>query len=229
MKTFLFDLDDTLYNELDFVNSAFEAVSDYLARRHSLKREDIFSRLGEILAKNGRGKVFDTLLKELGVYSRQTLKSMLYVYRCHAPVQLGLYPDVLPLFECLTAFDIRLGIVTDGIALVQHNKIRALGLDEMVQAIVYTDLLGECGRKPSSVPFEIAVEMLGGTVADAVYLGDDPSKDFIGPNLLGMCTVQVKREKQPGSIHVPAEGKGLAGARFIVNSLAEVLSIISVR
>ena len=61
----IFDLDDTLYKEREFVKSGFKAVSRYLHFKFNLNEKKIFLQLLKILKKNGRGKIFDILCFQL--------------------------------------------------------------------------------------------------------------------------------------------------------------------
>jgi len=195
-RAVLLDLDDTLYPEREYVISGINAVSEFLA-----SRADLHLRIGsgEIarqcigLLDEGRGELFDRLLVRLGVSSPSLLGTLVHVYRAHQP-RLALFSDVAQSLDRLKRAGILLGIVTDGKATVQRKKIEALALGELVAtAICSDDLLAGCG-KPSKVPFEVALGYLQVPPEAAVYIGDDLSKDFIGPRGLGMGTIRIARE-----------------------------------
>lgn len=194
-RAVLLDLDDTLYPEREYVISGINAVSDFLISCTDL---DLRMRRGEIvkqfveLLNEERGELFDRMLYRLGHHSSSLLSTLIHVYRAHHP-SLALFGDVLPSFNRLKEAGIRLGIVTDGKATVQRKKIDALGLMEQVDTVICSDdLLAGCG-KPSTVPFEVALCYLHIPPEAAVYIGDDLSKDFIGPRRLGMGTIRIDR------------------------------------
>ena len=61
----VFDLDDTLYEEITYVKGGLKAVANYLFRTYQLDTpERISGRLFAILLKKGRGKIFDIFLQE---------------------------------------------------------------------------------------------------------------------------------------------------------------------
>lgn len=220
----LFDLDDTLFPERDFVVSGFGAVARHLADRFGGSVETWCTRLLELLDRDGRGNVFDTLLEELGARTNATLWALVHIYRTHRP-KLVLYDDVLPSFARLRAAGYRLGIVTDGKSCVQWNKIAALGLATEVDSVICTDDLGAAIQKPSPVPFQVALELHGGTVAQTAYVADDLSKDFIGPRQMGITTIRVDRGwEYPVQRHrnFPADHR----ADHVVCDLKEALQII---
>ena len=223
MKAVLFDLDDTLYPEIEFVKSGFRAVVRYLSSRYHFNEDYLFTQMLDILQRDGRGKVFDSLLRNLALYTEEKVKLLVYLYRSHCPT-IHLYEDVLPTLEQLRRCDMHLGIVTDGIASVQRNKIAALGLENLFDVIICTDELGREHWKPSTIPYKVALDLLQVTPLEAIYVGNDPSKDFIGSNSIGMLTIQVKRQIQQEPM--PDKIPELAGAKFVVKGLEEILPII---
>jgi putative hydrolase of the HAD superfamily len=199
MKAVLFDLDDTLYPEMDFVRSAFGAVAADLSSDVGIDAGFTRMRLLQILRRDGRGKVFDEFLHEQRLYTSERVARMLTVYRTHAP-SLRLHADVAPTLSWLRSTGVGLGIVTDGLASVQRAKIEALGLESKVDVIVCTDELGPRCSKPSRAGFERALEDLGGIPPGrAAYIGNDTTKDFVAPRLLGMTAIQIVR---PGLVRV---------------------------
>ncbi len=189
-RVLVFDLDDTLYPEHDFVASGFQAVDEELRR----KRIAGFLPVAQELFQSGlRGKIFDAVLAQLGVSSSpELIAELVQVYRSHTP-RLRLYPDAKWVLEHYAGE--RLGLVTDGISQTQRNKVRALGLEKCFAAVVYTDELGPERSKPSAVPFQTIATMLGieGETHRLVYVADNPSKDFLAPNQLGWTTVRIQR------------------------------------
>jgi putative hydrolase of the HAD superfamily len=185
------DLDDTLYPERQYVVSGINAVADFLASHVSCVREEIAARLLSLLDE-GREQLFDRLLNELGLHSPSVIATLVHVYRTHLPT-LSFCDDVLPALERLRTAGIRIGIVTDGKATMQRKKIEALVLAEQVDAIVCSDDLFEGCGKPSLLPFEVALSYLRVPPWESVYIGDDLSKDFIGPRQLGMGTIRIDR------------------------------------
>ena len=225
MRAVLFDLDDTLYPEMEFVRSGFRAVAVHLAARYRRNENSLFARLCDILERDGRGKVFDTLLRELGLYTRERVRVLVYLYRSHRP-SLRCAPAALRVLRSLRRRGMRLGIVTDGMASVQRRKITALGLEKLFHAIVCTDELGDGCAKPSPAPYRVACELIGVPPPETAYVADDPAKDFIAPNAMGMMTIQVGWK-------VPHARGGSAGEGALgcvtVDTLKEILPLLKGR
>lgn len=225
MKAVLFDLDNTLYPEIEFVKSGFRTVARYLSSRYHFDESALFTQMLHILQRDGRGKVFDTLLHKLNLYTEERVKLLVYLYRSHCPT-ICLYEDTLPTLEYLRRRGMLLGIVTDGMASVQRNKITALGLDKLFDVIICTDEMGKECWKPSVIPYKAALDFLQVRSSEATYVGDDTSKDFLGPNSLGMLTIQVNRSMQKNSIDIIS---GATKAKFVVKELREILAIVEGR
>ena len=176
IKGVIFDLDDTLYSEKEYVRSGYKAVSDYLGGRYEDKLWGFF--------EEGKPAI-DELLKELGRENEK--EAALKVYRSHKP-DIHLYPGVAEIIEELKEKGIKVGIITDGRAEGQKNKLEALGLD--VDDVLITDELGGIQfRKPCDIAFRIMMTRWRLNPADIVYVGDNPVKDFQAPQQLGMRSV----------------------------------------
>lgn len=181
VKGVIFDLDDTLYNEKDYVRSGFKAVSDYLQGKYEERLWTCFVE----------GKpAIDTLLRELG--REKERDEVIEVYRSHKPVIRPL-DGVKELINQLKHKDIKVGIITDGRPKGQRNKIEALGLE--IDDIIITDELGGPQfRKPCDIAFRIMSIRWRMNPSDIVYVGDNATKDFQAPRQLGMKCVYFKNE-----------------------------------
>ncbi len=186
----VFDLDDTLFVERDFVLSGFKAAARIAGSERGLA--DFERVCGKLFAAGHRGDVFDRALIALGIEADPAIvQNLVTAYRAHVP-QLTLLPDALSALVRLADAYVPVGLITDGPHAVQERKIEALRLVGLVQEIVCTDALG--GRdfwKPNPLAFELMMQRL--PAADYVYVGDNPAKDFVAPNALGWLSVQVLR------------------------------------
>lgn len=222
MKAFVFDLDDTLYPEIEFVKSGFQVVAGYLGDRYGYNEKELQSKLASILKRDGRGKVFNTLLEELGLYSEANLLLLIHLYRTHKP-NINLYKDVLLTIERLKNLGTNFAIVTDGMASVQRNKLVSLRLSNYFDILFCTDELGRKYWKPSTISFEVVLKLLDIMPDEAVYIGDNVFKDFLGPNSLGMHTIQVIRQK--GYENAKNNLSPSYFADFKINNLKDIFSI----
>lgn len=176
----VFDLDDTLYPERDFVRSGFRAVSAAIEREAGKCAFDRLIEWFECQHPDPFGKV----LKQFQLLiPKQTL---IDTYRNHCP-DLALTADVRGLLTELKSSGHVLGLLTDGRSRTQRNKIRALGLEEWIDAIVISEEFGSA--KPAERNYRYFEKCFAGR--PCVYVGDNLAKDFVAPNRLGWQTVGV--------------------------------------
>jgi len=141
---------------------------------------------------NGREGLFNYILNKYNIKKEGLLERLLGLYRAHEPA-IRLYEDATSVIHKLKLMKIKTGLITDGMKFVQHRKVLALGLDKMVDSIIFTEDLGPDCSKPSVVPFKAVCCSLQVKCEDACYIGDNPFKDFLGPNELKMASIRLKR------------------------------------
>jgi putative hydrolase of the HAD superfamily len=191
LLSILFDLDDTLYPEEEYVRSGFRTIALWANRELSIPSEEGLQRLLDYYERGVRGDTFNQWLAHYGYHDQSLIRTAIELYRNHIP-ELRLFPDVPDLLSELRA-KYSLGIVSDGLLNMQQNKVEALGLKNIFQAIVLSDEWGREFWKPNTKPFVAALERLGVNPDEAIYVGDNPLKDFLGARRLGMKTVWIRR------------------------------------
>jgi putative hydrolase of the HAD superfamily len=189
-RVLLFDLDDTLYPERSFVISGFHAVGAWLSSHLGLPADEVAEAFLSLHDGGARGDTFDRWLQNKGLDAGTYLDQLVNVYRRHMPSikPFDAVPDLLQRFRASR----RLGLVTDGFYEVQSHKLSALDIGRYFDVAVFSDELGREAWKPSTKPFEKALSMLGTPPEAAVYIADNPLKDFLGARQLGMETIRVR-------------------------------------
>jgi len=225
----LFDLDDTLYPERAFVDGGFRAVGRFLGPQLGRAPATIARRLRALHDRDGRGRLFDTLLAEYGRPADPDLVlAALLVYRAHRP-RTRPFSDVIESLDAIRTAGFRTGLVTDGLSAVQRRKLAALpDVAKRLDAVVMTDELGPAYAKPSAVPFRIACRLLGVDTGDAVYVGNDPRKDFVGAKEAGLWTIRTGRLPDEGgsSAHRDVAKDADADADAVAASFRDVVPLI---
>ncbi len=206
IKAIIFDLDDTLVSEYAFVKSGFKAVAKHLTEC----KEGVFASFsgvdGDILANEflslfdeGAKNVFNCFLDAHGVtgYTGDDVFSLVKVYREHEIDReiYKPYDDVEPFLSALKDMGIAAGILTDGFAVSQRNKIKTLGFDlhPAIKGIVVTAEHGEGWAKPSAKGFELLRDELNVRPQEMMYVGDNPKKDFYISRNIPIKTVRIIR------------------------------------
>jgi putative hydrolase of the HAD superfamily len=222
-RALLIDMDDTLYDEASYVRSGMAAVAREIARLSGAAAVEVEAMMLDELARNGRGKVFDAALERLGLQPRPDLiKGLVEAYRDHRP-DIALWPGVREALADLTR-DHRLAIVTDGLGLMQRRKVEALGVEPLVETIVYCWELG--WPKPDPRPYLKAMEQLGATATEAVVVGDNPAHDMAAARAAGLKSLRVRSGRFAAQAfpNLPAdvEAESFAAAAPLIRRLETV-------
>lgn len=171
----VFDLDDTLYNETDYLRSAYIEIAKKLERKSwkvLLARMVSLYRSGEDVF----GYITETY--------RMSKPELLSMYRNHDPV-LSPFKGVLDIFRRIKEKKGRIGIITDGRSSTQRKKLEALGLLGFIDKIVISEETGS--EKPEEKNYRIIEEAFENCIY--CYVAENIRKDFIAPNRLGWKTI----------------------------------------
>ena len=208
LSAVVFDLDDTLYLERDYVISGFRAVASWAESELGVPSEQCLSDLRSLFDEGVRTNTFDRWLRARGFHPQGYVQQMVDAYREHDPTICTF--DPVPGLLGSLADKCQLGLITDGRSTVQRRKLAALQLASSFDAVVLTGDLGPSWWKPSVLPFELIIALMGASAQNVVYVADNPLKDFIGARAAGMFSIWVRTPRglysglQPPSIeHVP--------------------------
>ncbi len=219
--TIAFDLDDTLYKEMDFVESGRNAVAEAIAAANGLDA----STLRRVMAEGA--DAFDALLGFLATkgISDYTIAGVLDIYRSHKP-DISLDAEAEATLTELHRRGTDIALITDGRSVTQRNKIEALGLYRFF-APDRIHISGETGADKHTPLAYMNVANSAVTPRRLVYVGDNPAKDFVNANLAGWTTVML-RDSRRINIHqqnlrnVPS----IYRPRIVIDRLTEILKLI---
>jgi putative hydrolase of the HAD superfamily len=209
----VFDLDDTLYEEITFVKSGLKSVSNYLYKQYSIPKKDTIDYFNQELIE-GREKILDKVLLKFKIHSKKEVKKCLSIYRSHNP-KIQLYPQVDYIFKKFGKES--LYVVTDGNKLVQKNKIYALGIPKKVKSYIITSNYGIKHSKPSPYCFLHICKKENIQPCELIYIGDNPNKDFVCIKKLGFKTIRILN----GRYKYVKKSKDYE-AEVTINSLSEI-------
>jgi putative hydrolase of the HAD superfamily len=183
----IFDLDDTLYPEITYVESGFFAVARKLHDDYGWPISDSINQMKYLLSVRGRGEIFNKLLEEYKCDTKKNVQICLKTYRQHIP-NIYLNDDA---DRILKFFNNRAYLVTDGHKLVQLNKIKALKLESKFQKFFITHRYGLKNAKPSIHCFDLIKRRENCLWENMFYVGDNPNKDFVNLNQIGIHTIRI--------------------------------------
>jgi putative hydrolase of the HAD superfamily len=187
----LFDLDDTLYLQEEWLTGAFDAVASEAERAAGVDPGPLRVALASIAAEGSdKGHIIDRALTQCG-YDGGLVTRLVPAFLEHAPTELKPFPGVLKALARLRE-QVPIGLVSDGEPGAQKAKLSALVLSDAFDVVVLSDELGRSHRKPDPAPLLEAAKAIGADPGAIVYVGDRPDKDVEGARRAGMRAVRVR-------------------------------------
>lgn len=192
IKAVVFDLDDTLISERQYIESGFRVVAKYISESSNIDVQVIYETMMSLFEKSSK-QVFNRLLDYFKLsYTDENIRELINIYRNHKP-EISLYEDAKDILEYLYNKDIKLGIITDGYKNAQRNKLESLNIYKYFDYIVVTDELGREYWKPHKKSYNLVKDYLNLKYEEMMYVGDNEAKDFITANELGISTIMIDR------------------------------------
>lgn len=171
----VFDLDDTLYNEMEYLRSAYMEIAKNMDATHW---QQLFARMYSLF--RSKKDVFDYVSEAYGAEKLHLLET----YRTHTPT-LHLFNGVRETIDRIKIKKGKIVILTDGRSNSQRAKLKALGITDLMDKIVISGEIGT--EKPDEKNYRIIEEVFPDH--SYLYMADNLRKDFIAPNKLGWRTV----------------------------------------
>ncbi|MEW4924168.1 HAD family hydrolase [Algibacter sp. 2305UL17-15] len=178
----IFDLDDTLFNEIDYLKSAFSEIAQQISQDSKANQIEVFDRMLDLY--HNKSNVFDGILKHYK--SKNTISDLVSLYRNHQP-KITLLEGRKAVFDGLKSSGIKMGLLTDGRSKQQRSKIIALEIEHYFEEIIISEEFGT--EKPNKNNYLHFEKQFG--KGHYFYIGDNTSKDFVSPNKLGWTSVCV--------------------------------------
>lgn len=223
ITTVVFDLDDTLYDEIDYCRSGFAAVAEFLADLHNAPTaEHISDCLWQQFTAGNRTETFNAALDRLNItYDDELISDLLKAYRNHLP-KITLPDDSREILSQLSG-KYTLALLTDGFLPAQKLKVQALRIEKYFKSIIYTEQLGRDCWKPSPAGFEKIMNDLNVKPQTMAYVADNAKKDFIAPNKLGFLSIQLIR---PSRIHKESSQQHGAAAQYVIRKISRLPKLL---
>jgi putative hydrolase of the HAD superfamily len=219
IQVIVFDLDDTLFPEHEFVLSGLKAVGNWMLEQYAVT--DFFNVAWNLFQTGQRGTIFNQTLDYLNVeYSSDLIQDLVQVYRDHQP-SITLHPDARWAIEHFKPHK-QLGLITNGFLKTQQNKVQALAIGSCFDALIYCDVYGRESWKPSPLPYQKLMETTKLHGANHLYVGDHPNKDFVAAKQLGWMTLRICR--QDGE-HTAVPATAETDAHCKIESLYELAAL----
>lgn len=219
VKSIIFDLDDTLYNEIDYLKSGFSSVAANISNKKKIQKESIEKFL--IQAYFQRLNPFKEMIKRFNLdYS---IGYYLDIYRTHVP-NIQLSNAVSLMLKKLFDQKFNLGLLTDGRSIQQRNKVKSLKLEKYFKHIIISEEFGS--MKPEEKNYLYFSKIAFSESKTFYFIGDNIYKDFFTPNRLGWTTICLKDK----GLNIHKQNFDMPSdyiPKHTVESYKEILNLIS--
>ena len=198
IKAIIFDLDDTLYSYSKLNEQGINKICKYTCQKLKIEKEEFYeafnkakkevkTTLGDVASSHNRLLYCQKTLENLNENPFSIALEMYEVYWQHILKNMKLNDGVLEVLEFCNQKNIKIGICTDLTVHIQHRKIRKLGIDEYIDAIVTSEEVGV--EKPDFKMYNKILEKLEVTPEETLFIGDSLKKDILGSMEYGMNAV----------------------------------------
>jgi len=225
-RGFLFDADNTLFDydraEMEALTATLGAALPTVPLDKALEAyHEINARFwrrfeqGSVTLEELKSGRFRALLDSLGCDGDPAAISSRYLQ--HLSSCAYFLPHAQEVVEQLSRTS-SLGIVTNGIGMVQRGRLAKSGIAGYFQALIISEELGVA--KPDPRFFQAAVQALSLPANELLCVGDNPGSDIEGARAAGIdaCWYAPHGQQWPGPGEPPA---------LVIRDLREVLDLAS--
>ncbi|MFP4931785.1 HAD family hydrolase [Staphylococcus coagulans] len=206
MKVILFDLDDTLYNQLEAFEFAYHrhfADSDIgaetLYRHFRIYSDALFeaTQLGELSLKAMHIARITQAVHDFDIDLPEHMAIAFQQDYEAAQQHINLSETMAQILDFLTSQQVELGILTNGESDRQRRKIEALNLDAFIPES-HQFISAEFGlSKPELGVFKVVEQELVVDPHEIYYIGDHFDNDVIGAIDAGWHSIWFNRRNRP--------------------------------
>ncbi len=221
LNAVIFDLDNTLLDFMKMKEYAVKAaISGMQEAGLKIDTEKAYERIIDMYNEEGweHQKIFDLFLTEtIGHVDNKLLAAGIVSYRRAREANLQVYPNVNSTLSELMKMGIQLAVVSDAPSREAWMRLYYLNLHHIFDVVLTFDDTGE--RKPSPVPFKMALEKLNCAAENTLMVGDWPERDVEGAKQLGMKTIFAR--------YGDTFGTKDSGADWDVDDIHQIVEIVS--
>ncbi len=120
---FIFDLDDTLYPEIEDLRIAYFKIATLIELKGGISKESIFNYLLLEFEHNGREKLFDRLINQFQIKAIHISEMLQILRTCSYNTKIHLFPKMERLLKRVISQDKKVFVLTNGNVEQQKNKV----------------------------------------------------------------------------------------------------------
>ena len=190
IKAVIFDLDNTLYDQREYIKLLLKLISRIISQEYGLESEKNYHWLIDHWIKKGPfyKYYFDDVVTHFDL-KKEEIRRFIDISQTFKPDTMQLYPEAEKVLSELKK-KYRLFLLTDGNVLAQRNKIEALKISGFFEKIIFT---AEFKQKPHPSSYLEVLNSFSLNANEVACVGDNPLVDFCSPNELRMITIRIKK------------------------------------
>ncbi|RLL46962.1 HAD family hydrolase [Oceanobacillus piezotolerans] len=207
MKTIIFDVDDTLYDQAMSFKNTCKRMFDRPFTEEELENFYIVSRkysdalfdiceAGEMTVEEMHIRRIKDACDELGIaITRERALEFQHAY-VEEQQKITLFPEVVELLDFLSETEIQLAVLTNGSEGHQSMKIKQLNLVNWIQDdyLFISESIGHI--KPTLEAFQYLENKMGLNKEDTIYIGDSFANDIVGAKQAGWQAIWMNHRRR---------------------------------
>lgn len=184
---FLFDLDDTIYPEIDYLDEAYKKIAKYLEKETEIESTKIYNFLINEFRKNGRSNLFNKMFKSFNI-DFHYLDDMLNIMRTlTVSKKFFLKKNIYHLLSKIISKSQNIFVVTNGNVIQQKNKVRNIDWKNLDDHIVFI-YANEFQSKPSTKSFDFIKQKYSLNEDLTIMIGDS----FVDKEYANNCKIDFQ-------------------------------------
>jgi putative hydrolase of the HAD superfamily len=220
IKAIIFDLDNTLVDFMLMKKRAVEAaVYAMIDAGMEITFQEAIQKIKDIYDREGieYQQIFDEFLHDhYGEVNYKIISAGIVAYRTAREAALKPYPNVFPTLIELIKMGLKLAVVSDAPSKEAWLRLSYINFHHLFDVVITYDEARE--KKPSAVPFNLALEKLNLKAEECLMIGDWAERDMVGAKAVGMKTVFARYGDTFNTVH--------PGSDYDINSISELIEIV---
>ena len=185
---------DKIFEKFNLINYGIPSAEDfhktYFDHNNRLWEQYRQGKIDKEFLKTER---FRLPLNDYGIVDEKLAIDLGESYTDYAARLVSLVPNTMDILTYLKEKNYKIHLITNGFLEVQSIKMKASGLDMMIDSSFVSEVVGF--KKPDHRIFHHAINEVGGTIENSVMIGDDLSVDIIPAKEIGMTHIYFNRKK----------------------------------
>jgi putative hydrolase of the HAD superfamily len=224
IKCVIFGVDDVLYDaSLQMSTARLNAIKAMIEAGLPTDIEAAYRVLQSVVRECGSdyNKHFDKLLERLGLkWNPRVIAAGVAAYRETSSAYLKLYPDTFPTLLKLREEGYKIGIVSEGRAVKQWQKLIELGIQHMFDHVVTSEETGSDIIKPETI--RSVLKALAVRPGQTIFVGNIPETDIRCANKAKVISVRIRKGENRTREPESAETK----PKYEINKISEIFKVI---